>query len=523
MSSFESDVLIIGSGIAGCCSALRLAEKKINVTLINKMEHSTESATKYAQGGIVSKGTNDSAKLLVKDILAVANHLGNKKAITILANEGPRLVSDFFIDTIGVDFTKDEKGNIQCTSEAAHSTRRIFYVKDHTGREIIDKLIKKVKENRYINLLTNHHAIDLITTGHHSEDPLEVYRENRCLGAYILDSQKNQVKIFFAKKTILATGGIGNLFLHTSNPPCATGDGLAMAYRARAEIINAEYVQFHPTTLFHRNANRFLISESLRGEGGRLKNLKGEYFMEKYDPLKDLAPRDIISRAIYDEIHHTKASYVYLDLSNLVKKNIDLPNRFPTIYNKCLDLGIDILKQPIPIVPAAHYFCGGIKVDLFGRSNLTHLYAIGEVSCTGVHGANRLASVSLLEGLVWGIRAADHISKTISNENQSDYNKIAPWKSVKTSEIIDPILVSQDWLSIRNTMWNYTGIIRTKSRLNRASADLSYLSHRIEQFYRESSLTKDIIELRNGILSALIIVRAALRNEKSLGCHFRKD
>jgi len=520
---YESDVLVIGSGIAGCCCALKLAELGVKVTLINKMDNETESNTKYAQGGIVGKSDSDSSELLMKDILTAADRLGNYEAIEMLVKEGPKLVLDFLINYIGVEFTKDESGNLQYTSEAVHSKRRVLFVMDHTGSEIIKKLINRVKEHPNIKFLTNHTSIDLITTGHHSNDPLVVYKDNRCLGAYVFDNVEKKVNTFFAKKTVLATGGVGNLFLHTSNPSCATGDGLAMAYRAGTEIINAEYVQFHPTTLFHRDANRFLITESLRGEGAKLKNLKGEYFMEKYDPMKELASRDIVSRAIYEEISQPDRSYVLLDLSPIIRKGIDLKHRFPTIYNKCMELGIDITKNHLPVVPAAHYFCGGIKVDLHGCSSLLNLYAIGEVSCTGVHGANRLASVSLLEGLVWGIKAAENIYQTISSEDVSYYNNIGSWKDVKSSLEVDPVLIFQDWLTIRATMWNYTGIVRTNRRLTRANADLNYLSHRIENFYRESSLTKELIELRNGILSAIIIVKAALRNNKSLGCHFRKD
>ncbi|MDH5681664.1 MAG: L-aspartate oxidase [Spirochaetota bacterium] len=519
----ESDVLIIGSGIAGCCCALSLADKGQKVTLLSKMDDGTESNTKYAQGGIVSGGEDDSPEQLIADIMAAADGLGHEEAVRILANEGPKMVSDFLVDSVGVQFTKDDDGNILFTSEAAHSARRVWYVMDHTGKEIINKLINKVKQHPNITLLTNHMAIDLITTGHHSENPLDIYLNNQCLGAYVYNSLSDTVTLFFARKTVLATGGVGNLFLHTSNPGSATGDGLAMAYRAGTKIINAEYIQFHPTTLFHRDANRFLITESLRGEGARLKNLKGDFFMENYDPQKDLAPRDIISRAIYEETHQTEKGYVLLDLSPLVKNNIDIPTRYPTIFTRCQELGMDIRTEPIPVVPAAHYFCGGIQVDLWGQSSLQNLYAIGEVSCTGIHGANRLASVSLLEGLVWGLRAAENISHTASDTVTTLYDRIAGWKSVDSTESVDPILIYQDWLSIRSTMWNYAGIVRTKKRLTRANSDLGYLKHRIESFYRESRLSKALIELRNGILSATLIVQDALRNTRSMGCHYRKD
>ncbi len=524
ISIIESDVLIIGSGIAGACCALELANKNIKVSLINKMPSIEESNTKYAQGGIVGEGIDDNPELLIQDILAAGDGLGYHKAVKMLATQGPKLVNDFLISQIGVDFNKDQNGNLLRTYEAAHSTRRVLFVKDHTGSEIIHKLFSKIENNPLINVYTNHVAIDIITTNHHSNDPLDIYEDNKCLGAYVYDSKEEKVKIFFAKKTVLATGGVGNIFLYTSNPGCATGDGLAMAYRAGAKIINAEYVQFHPTTLFHRDANRFLISESLRGEGARLKDHTGKYFMESYEPsMRDLAPRDVISRAIYEELHKTDKGYVLLDTSPISEKGIDLSKRYPTIYNHCLSLGIDIIKSPIPVVPAAHYFCGGIKVDLDGNTDINNLYAIGEVSCTGVHGANRLASISLLEGLVWGIRSGKDIINTITNIDTSLFNKISPWKDVKTTRKMDPILLFQDWLTIRTTMWNYAGIIRTKRRLTRALADLGYLSHRIEQFYKESLLTKDLIELRNGMITSFVVVRSALSNKNSMGCHYRID
>ncbi len=520
----KSDVLIIGTGIAGCCSALKLAEEKLNVTIITKMSDPQESNSNYAQGGIVGKVKNDSPELLAKDIYIAGAYLGNDKAIKMLSEEGPQMVPDFLINKVGVNFSKNKNDSMHYTSEGAHSKRRIYHSMDHTGRNIEEKLIEKVKQNKYITLIPNQMAIDLITTRHHSKDKLSVYYTNECLGAYVFDSVDNKVRMFFAKKTILATGGLGNIFLYTSNPCCSTGDGLAMAYRAGANIINAEYIQFHPTTLFHRDSNRFLITESLRGEGAKLKNLKGEYFMKNYDKRKDLAPRDIVSRAIYEELLKTEKGYVFLDLSDVIKQGVNIEQRFPTIYKKCKRLGIDMNNDLIPIVPAAHYFCGGIQVNLNGESNLKNLYAVGEVSCTGLHGANRLASVSLLEAVVWGVKSAEHISKFIDNhDNTIHYTKVSQWKGVNGYENVDPVLILQDWLTIKTTMWNYTGIVRTKKRLLRANADLNYLSHRIEKFYKESSLTKELIELRNGIIASLIIVKAALKNEESIGCHFRKN
>ncbi|MBT3271816.1 MAG: FAD-binding protein, partial [Spirochaetales bacterium] len=310
-----------------------------------------------------------------------------------------------------------------------------------------------------------------------------------------------------------------NLFLHTSNPLGATGDGIAMSYRIGSEILNAEYVQFHPTVLFHREVKRFLISEALRGEGAKLMNRKGEYFMEKYSPENaDLAPRDEVARAIYREMEREDADYVRLDAARVSEFPVD--QRFPAIFDQCLSLGIDIRKEPIPVVPAAHYFCGGVKVNLHGETSITGLYAAGEAACTGVHGANRLASISLLEGLFWGIRCADRIVDTLEKLPGSLIESIPKWVTPQVEEAFDPVLVNQDFRTLQSTMWNYAGIIRSHKRLLRALADLDYLSHRIEQFYRGAILTRRIIELRNSVLTASVIVRAALANPDSKGCHF---
>jgi len=336
----------------------------------------------------------------------------------------------------------------------------------------------------------------------------------------VLNKDKAEIIPFFTPSVVLASGGIGNLFLHTSNPECSTGDGIAMAYRTGAEIINAEYVQFHPTVLYHRDVKRFLITEALRGEGARLKNRRGEYFMEKYNPvLKDLAPRDEVARAIYKEMEDD--GFVLLDAAGI--KNLSLKERFPVIYDKCLSVGIDISKEPIPVVPAAHYFCGGIKVDLFGQTSIPGLYAVGETACTGVHGANRLASVSLLEGLYFGLRTGGKISGSGLKLSEGLINTIPEWLHPSDEEEFDPVLISHDLQNIQATMWNYSGIVRTKSRLLRAISDLNYLSHRIERFYRKAAITKGIIELRNAVLTSMLIAKAAYANSGSTGCHFMKE
>jgi L-aspartate oxidase len=341
----------------------------------------------------------------------------------------------------------------------------------------------------------------------------------RVFGAYVFDEEGERVCAFFAPMVILAAGGVGNLFLHTSNPVGATGDGIAMAYRIGTEILNAEYVQFHPTILFHRDVRRFLISEALRGEGAKLKNRKGEYFMSKYSSQNgDLAPRDEVARAIYREMESEDSSYVRLDATEIT--GISLKERFPAIYETCHSVGIDISKEAIPVVPAAHYFCGGIKVDIDGRTAIDGLYAAGENACTGVHGANRLASVSLLEGLYWGVRCVEQVHGRVESLPRRLIDSVPDWVGPAVEEDYDPVLVSQDFRTIQSTMWNYAGIIRSGKRLMRASADLGYLSHRVEQFYRGGRLTRRIIELRNSVLTALIIVRAARHNPVSKGCHY---
>ena len=516
----KTDVLIIGSGIAGCVAALELAEKKIKVLLVSKDKDIQQSATFYAQGGIIGRGPNDSKEKLKKDILKAGDGLCDKKAVDILASEGPALVEDILVGKAGVEFNK--AGNkYDYTKEAAHSENRILYKDDYTGNEIETKLIKAVRNKKNITILTDHTLIDLLTFPHHAVNPLKVYQEGECFGCYLLDNNSDDgVKTILAKKTVLATGGVGQVYLRTTNPQTATGDGLAAAKRAKVEIINAEYIQFHPTSLFHRDADNFLISESVRGEGGRLKDLSGELFMKKHDRRGSLAPRDIVARGIYEEILGSQQNFVYLDIASY-KKPEAIRKRFPLIHKTCLDCGIDIAKDKIPVAPTAHYFCGGIKVNEFARSSLENLYAVGEVSCTGVHGANRLASTSLLEGVVWAKRCAGHIANKLKDSSLINEKDIKPWFYIG-NEKSDPALIKQDWMSIKSIMWNYVGIIRTEERLERAVSDLNYLNHRIEKFYRNTSLNKELLELRNGIQAALIITQAAKQNRTSRGCHYKE-
>ena len=512
------DVLVIGSGIAGFSAAITAADQGLDVIVITKDPAIEESNTYYAQGGIVSMGKGDSPQYLIEDIMKAGDGICNVEAVHILAYEGPPLVEKFLVEKLGVSFSRSKDAGYEYAQEGSHSRRRILHCMDSTGRAIEEALVRGLAGKTNIRVLANYTAIDLLTIPHHSTSPLSLYMEPRCIGAYVLNNSSEQVERIFSTYTILATGGLGRIYLHTTNPPNATGDGFAMADRAGARLINMEYIQFHPTSLFHKDADGFLISEALRGEGAKLRTRKGAPFMDAYSPLGDLAPRDEVSRAIYEEMIKRGDSYVYLDIASYAK--IDIKKRFPNIHRRCLSLDIDITRSPVPVVPAAHYSCGGVQVDAWGRTSLKSLYAAGEVSATGIHGANRLASTSLLEGLVWGIRSALHIAETFEKEKVYKESEIPPWRYPATVEEVDPALVQQDWVSIRSTMWNYAGIIRTARRLERARADLNYLKNRIDDFYRRAQLTPVVIGLRNGVRTAFIVALSAFKNRISRGAHF---
>ncbi len=520
-STYKTDVLVIGCGIAGASTALEAAKSGLNVIVITKSPTLEDSNTFYAQGGIVCLGEDDDPELLKEDILKTGDGIGNPEAVDILARESKPLVEKILIKELDIPFTRSSPDSLDYAQEAGHSRRRILHIKDTTGKTIEERFITALKKFPRVKLFKDHTAVDLLTVPHHSKNAIAYYKEPQCIGAYVLDNKTRKVKTFFAHQTVLASGGCGAVFLYTSNPRDAIGAGYAMAHRANARIVNMEYIQFHPTSLFHRDADSFLISETVRGEGARLKTRQGQTFMEKYCEKKDLAPRDEVTRAIYEEMTNSNSSYVLLDLASYAK--VDIKKRFPNIYKTCLHYGIDITQEPIPVVPAAHYCCGGILVDGWGKTSLKGLYAVGEVSCTGVHGANRLASTSLLEGLIWGTRAARHIVGQFRSGLPYKESDIHAWYYPKNEEAIDPALINQDWLTIRSTLWNYAGIIRTRKRLERAKADLEYLLHRIEKFYREAAMDTKMIGLRQGILVALMITHAALANPLSLGAHFRKD
>lgn len=519
--TLTTDVLIIGCGIAGSSAALEAAKSGLKVAVITKNSALEESNTFYAQGGIVSLGYDDHPELLKEDIIKTGDGINNLEAVELLASEGKKMVDDILIRELRIPFTRSSPDTLDYAQEAGHSRRRILHIKDTTGRTIEEKFISTLKKFTNLTLLNDHTAVDLLTIPHHSKNPTSYYQKPQCIGAYVLDNKTHRVKTIFAPYTMLATGGCGALYLYTSNPQSAIGDGYAMAYRAGARIVNMEYIQFHPTSLFHRDADGFLISETVRGEGARLKSRDDRLFMENHSEKKELAPRDEVTRAIYEEMTNTNSSYVYLDLASYAK--IDIKKRFPNIYQTCWRYGIDITKDPIPVVPAAHYCCGGVLVDTWGVSSLKGLYAVGEVACTGLHGANRLASTSLLEGLIWGTRAANHIANHFNPTPSYNPSDIHQWYYPEKEEEIDPALINQDWVFIRSTLWNYAGIIRTEKRLERARADLDYLRHRIEKFYREAKMDVKVVGLKHGIQVAQLITSAAISNPINRGAHYRRS
>jgi L-aspartate oxidase len=521
MKLVQSDVLIIGCGIAGASAALTLSEdRERQITVITRASDLEESNTRYAQGGIVTLGKNDSPSLLIRDILEAGAGLSLPAAAEILAGEGPGLVRELLVEKAGVKFDRTADGGFDFGREAAHSLPRVLHVGDASGRAIIQGLHRLMRDRPNIRFIHSATAVDLITFPHHAHDPLAVYQPITCHGAYVYDGTDGQVDRHLAGVTILATGGLGRIYRYTSNPEGARGDGLAMADRAGARVINAEYIQFHPTVFAGPSGDGFLISEAVRGEGGRLLTPDGRAFMEEYAPeWKELAPRDIVARAIHREMVMHDYPHVLLDISFLPAEQIKL--RFPNIHARCLEAGFDITREPIPVVPAAHYFCGGIWTDSDGRTTIPGLYAVGEVACTGLHGANRLASTSLLEGLVWGRRAARRIAES-NLYPEVNPDQVPAWEP-GVSEEADPALIWRDVRTIQYTMWHYVGLIRSAVRLNRALSDLYHLNEEIEGFYRTTHLSDALIGLRHSIRAALVVATAAKLNRTSIGCHYLED
>lgn len=518
----KTDVLIIGTGIAGLYAALKISDFA-NVVIITKKEKS-ESNTNYAQGGIASViDPNDSYEKHINDTLIAGDGLCDRKAVEVLVKEGPEKIYDLM--KIGAEFTKKENGSLDLAREGGHSAFRIVHSKDLTGQEVERALLKAVSKRDNIQLFENHFAIDLLTEHNIFQLRNEPINNRRCYGAYVLNSSTKSVLTILSKATILATGGLGQVYLHTTNPRIATGDGFAMAYRAGVVLSNMEFIQFHPTSLFtHHKADiytpNFLISEAVRGFGGVLRNSKGERFMEKYDSRKELAPRDIVARAIDNELKKSGEDCVYLDITH---KNADeIKSHFPHIYSNCLKYGIDITKDWIPVVPAAHYACGGVKTDLNGRSSLKGLYAVGEVSMTGVHGANRLASNSLLEALVFSYRAASDLRAAISDLKYSEY-PIPPWDESGTLSLEENIMITHSVKEIKHLMWDYVGIARSNLRLERAAHRMHLLYNEIEEFYKKTKVSESLLELRNIAATAHTIIKCSKLRKESRGLHYTID
>jgi L-aspartate oxidase len=523
----ETEILVIGCGIAGATTALRLArDPRRRIMVLTRDPDPRECNTRYAQGGIVDRGPNDSADLFVADILAAGAGASSPTAARILAEEGPAILQEVLMRTAGVEFDRSADGELVWGQEAAHSRRRILHVGDGTGDAIINGLIAALGRCPNVTIVPNATAVDLITFPHHSRDPLAAYQPIECYGAYAFDREARTVHRYVAAATVLATGGLGRIYRNTTNPPGSRGDGLALAHRAGARIANAEYVQFHPTALATPGSEGFLISEAVRGEGGVLLSPDGRAFMAEYSPeWKDLAPRDVVARAIHHQMETHGYSHVLLDIASHMEADA-IRARFPNIYATCLQSGIDITVEPIPVWPAAHYSCGGVGVDEWGRSSIRNLYAVGEVSCTGLHGANRLASTSLLEGLVWGNRAAQYLEEWFGQHSPvavPDRDDVPPWDESGLVADADPALIQGDMQTIQNIMWHYVGLVRSSERLSRAIRELRHLWNEIETFYRTTQLSDGLIGLRNAVEVALIVAQAARHNRQSRGCHYRQD
>jgi L-aspartate oxidase len=508
------DYLVLGSGIAGLTCALKLAESG-SVAVITK-KNRAESNTNYAQGGIACvTSEEDSFEMHVSDTLIAGDGLCREDVVRDVVADGPARIQEL-ID-LGVRFTEREKpfgGEYDLGKEGGHTKRRVLHAEDMTGREIERALVQSIDEHSQIEVIENMSAVDLITSAKLGLDGID-----RVLGVYALDGESGDIQTFAARAVILATGGAGKCYQFTTNPDIASGDGVAMSYRAGVRVANLEFVQFHPTCLFHPFSKSFLISEALRGEGGILVDAQGNEFVTKYDERGSLAPRDVVARAIDAEMKKTGAACAYLDMTS--KSEEFLKSRFPNIYEYCLKLGIDMASEPVPVVPAAHYQCGGVMTDTSGVTSLDGLYAIGEVACTGLHGANRLASNSLLEAVVTSHRAAIHC---IAYSQEIGLAATLPeWQTGDAHDPDEMVVVFHNWREIRQTMWDYVGIVRSSKRLQRAASRLALLHNEVDEYYWNFKVTADLLELRNLVLVSSLIVECALRRDESRGLHYTLD
>ena len=514
MKILTTDCLVIGAGIAGCVYAHQAAKKGLKTMLLCCGEM-PQANSDLAQGGIVYE-PNLKIDELLKDVQLATAHMCNESAVREISAAGCKAVEEVFLQDLNVNFDRDAQHQLRFTREGAHRKNRIIYSKDTTGHAMLSAIQTAVRQNPQITVKEFCSAIDLLTLSHSSTNLMDRYYPLTVFGAYVLDNKTGEVFAVTAKKTVLATGGVGQLYLHTTNAEHAYGHGIAMAYRVGARVMNMEFVQFHPTVF--AKGKSFLLSEALRGEGAVLRNVNGEAFMPNYHPLKDLAPRDIVARAIEQERLNTSHECVYLDIT--ANPAEETKERFPAIYQKCLEGGYDMTQVPVPVVPAAHYFCGGIYTTPAGRTNILHLNAIGETACTGYHGANRLASTSLLEAVAMGYLCAEQDAQDIAAQT---FHIPTPKEWVIPSETPDVNLIKQDLSTLRSTMWNYVGLIRSQKHLERAEKILRHLHNEIDNFYKGTQPCQELIDLRNGVRTALLITYAALQNKHSVGCHYLSD